>query len=119
MPTVVSYFSRIICTVSIQRVKYLVPCKSQTFKFQSKISPRTQFKHLISRRLQMVDRATDHGLFLISFPTLCFSPGFILLTEISDSSGVQGKGGVSRAVLCGLTLCELVLQSVGLGDVHS
>lgn len=67
----------------------------------------------------MVDRDTDHGLFLISFPTLCFSPRFILLTEISDSSGLRGEGGVSGEVLAGMILCELVLHSVGLGDVHS
>lgn len=68
----------------------------------------------------MVDRDTDHGWFLISFPILCFNPSSVLLTKISDSFWLRVKGGVSRReVLTEWMLHELALHPLGLGDGHS
>ena len=68
----------------------------------------------------MLDRDTDLGWFLISFPTLCFNPSSILLTKIFWLFPVESRGGVSRReVLTEWMLHELVLHPLGLGDGHS
>lgn len=68
----------------------------------------------------MLDRDTDLGWFLISFPTLCFNPSSILLTKIFWLFPVESRGGASRReVLTEWMLHELVLHPLGLGDGHS